>query len=187
MAIKIYIDQGHNPEAPNAGAEANGLREQDLVFRIGILLAERLRQNPEFSVMLSRPTAETQLGTSNAGSLRVRVEQAIAFGADLLLSLHTNASVSPTPSGSEALVFQANSVAYDIAEDLLFQLNLATGLRNRGVVLRPGLYILRRSPMPAVLVELGFISNPEDATLMRDRPDLFADGLYRGLLMYYNL
>jgi len=33
MAIKIYIDQGHNPENPNAGAEGNGLREQDLTYR----------------------------------------------------------------------------------------------------------------------------------------------------------
>ena len=31
MAIKIFIDQGHNPENPNAGAEGNGYREQDLV------------------------------------------------------------------------------------------------------------------------------------------------------------
>ena len=36
-------------------------------------------------------------------------------------------------------------------------------------------------------MELGFISNPEDAALMRDRPDLFAQGIYNGLLDYLNL
>ncbi|MBR6709198.1 MAG: N-acetylmuramoyl-L-alanine amidase, partial [Clostridia bacterium] len=46
---------------------------------------------------------------------------------------------------------------------------------------------LRRTRMPAVLVELGFISNPEDAALMRDRPDLFAEGLYRGLRNYLGM
>ena len=45
MAIKIYIDQGHNPVNPNAGAEGNGLREQNLVYRIGIELAALLRAN----------------------------------------------------------------------------------------------------------------------------------------------
>ena len=35
MAIKIYIDQGHNPVNPNAGAEGNGYREQDLMYTIG--------------------------------------------------------------------------------------------------------------------------------------------------------
>ena len=44
MAIKIYIDQGHNPQNPNAGAEGNGLREQDIVYPIGIELAELLRE-----------------------------------------------------------------------------------------------------------------------------------------------
>ena len=34
MAIKIYIDQGHNPQNPNAGAEGNGLREQDITYRV---------------------------------------------------------------------------------------------------------------------------------------------------------
>ena len=43
MATKIYIDQGHNPQNPNAGAEGNGLREQNIVYRIGIELAALLR------------------------------------------------------------------------------------------------------------------------------------------------
>ena len=66
MATKIYIDQGHNPENPNAGAEGNGLREQDIVYRIGQSLAAFLRADDRFAVRLSRPTPETQLGTSNA-------------------------------------------------------------------------------------------------------------------------
>ena len=48
MAIKIYIDQGHNPQNPNAGAEGSGLREQDLVYRIGQELATLLRQDPDY-------------------------------------------------------------------------------------------------------------------------------------------
>ena len=56
MAIKIFIDQGHNPNNPNAGAEGNGLREQDIVFRIGILLAELFRENPAFEVKLRHST-----------------------------------------------------------------------------------------------------------------------------------
>jgi N-acetylmuramoyl-L-alanine amidase len=43
MAIKIYVDQGHNPENPNAGAEGNGLREQDITYRVGEDLAALLR------------------------------------------------------------------------------------------------------------------------------------------------
>ena len=72
MAIKVYIDQGHNPQNPNAGAEGNGLREQDIVFRIGILLADLLLANGNFEVIVSRPTSTTQLGSSTASSLAFR-------------------------------------------------------------------------------------------------------------------
>ena len=53
--MKIYIDAGHNPTNPNAGAEGNGYREQDLVFEIARQTAAILRQNG-LEVRLSRPT-----------------------------------------------------------------------------------------------------------------------------------
>ena len=183
-AIKIYIDQGHNPVNPNAGAEGNGLREQNLVYAIGIELARLLRENPNFEVRLSRPTAETQLGTTKNSSLAARVNDANDWGADYFISLHTNASTSPDAGGSEAFVFNRPSSAASLAADILRGLNETTGLRNRGVSVRSGLYVLRKTAMPAVLVELAFISNPEEAALMRDRPDLFARGVYDGILDY---
>ena len=92
MATKIYIDQGHNPESPNAGAEGNGYREQDRTYRVGIELAQLLRSNGNFDVRLSRPTPSTQLGSSNSSSLRARVNDANSWGADYFISIHTNAS-----------------------------------------------------------------------------------------------
>ena len=76
MAIKVYIDQGHNPVNPNAGAEGNGLREQNLVYEIGRELASLLRANGNFEVRLSRPTPQTQLGNSTSSSLKIRVNEA---------------------------------------------------------------------------------------------------------------
>ena len=187
MAIKIYIDQGHNPLNPNAGAEGNGLREQDLVYQIGIDLADRLRANPNFEVRLSRPTADTQIGSSNSESLRLRVQDANAWGADYYISLHTNASTNASASGSEAFAFSQPSAAFSLGEDILEWLHRTTGLRNRGMKVRSGLYVLRRTAMPAVLVELGFITNAGDAALMLNRPDLFAEGIYQGILEYTGL
>ncbi len=184
MAIKIYIDQGHNPVNPNAGAEANGLREQNIVYTIGQELAALLRANGNFEVRLSRPTPETQLGDSVSSSLRRSVEDANSWGADYFISLHTNASVSPDPNGTEALVFAKPSASASLAADIVREVTEYTGLRNRGVIVRSGLYVLRKTAMPAVLVELGFISNPEEAALMRDQPGLFARGVYEGILDY---
>ncbi len=187
MAIKIYIDQGHNPVNPNAGAEGNGLREQDIVYPIGIALADLLRANGNFEVRLSRPTPDTQIGTSNSTSLRLRVQDANSWGADYFISLHTNASDNASASGSEALVYSRPSRAASLGADILEGLNRATGLRNRGVKTRTGLYVLRKTVMPAVLVELGFITNRGDATLMSEQPELFARGIYNGILSYLDL
>ena len=188
MSIKIYIDQGHNPSSYNTGAEGNGFFEQDITYEIGKRLYDLLDNNPAFTPRLSRPDEKTLLGTSNSSSLRVRADEANAFGADLFLSLHTNAAENTRASGSEALVYDRSStVAKEVAEDILEQLHLVTGLRNRGVIYRPGLYVLKRTAMPAVLVEMGFISNPYDAELMVYSPELFALGIYRGLLKYYGL
>lgn len=187
MAIRVYIDQGHNPQNPNAGAEGNGLREQDIVFRIGVLLADLLLSNGNFEVRLSRPSSSTQLGTSTASSLAARVNQANSWGADYFLSLHTNASDNSAATGIEAYAFSRPSAAFTLGEIILEELNETTGLRNRGMQVRTNLYVLRRTQMPAVLIELGFITNPRDATLMSDRPDLFAQGIYNGLLRYLDL
>ena len=157
MAIKIYIDQGHNPQNPNAGAEGNGLREQDIVYPIGIELAALLRANGNYEVRLSRPTPTTQVGTSNTTSLRLRVSDANSWGADYFISLHTNASSQPSANGVEAFAFSEPSAAFSLGKDIVESISAITGLNNRGMKTRSGLYVLRKTAMPSVLVELGFI------------------------------
>ena len=186
MATKIYIDQGHNPRNPNAGAEGNGLREQDIVYEIGVRLAAILRA-VGLDTRLSRPTSTTQLGTSNATSLAARVNDANSWGADYFISLHTNAAESTSANGSEAYVFRLGSTADSLAQNILIGLNESTGLSTRGVFARPSLYVLRKTRMPAVLVELGFITNPYEASLMSTRPDLFAEGVASGVLSFLGL
>lgn len=183
MATKIYIDQGHNPVNPNAGAEGFGYREQDIVYRIGVILAEIL-QRRGFETRLSRKSPDVILGTTNLTSLQARVNEANAWGADYFISLHTNASANSSARGSEALVYNIPSDASELAEDILFQLNLSTGLPNRGVTERPGLYVLRKTQMPATLLELGFITNPIDSRLMAESPELFAEGIADGISEY---
>lgn len=187
MAIKIYIDQGHNPENPNAGAEGNGYKEQDITYKTGILLRDLLLQNGNFDVLVSRPSPNTQLGTTTATSLTTRVNEANSWGADYFISLHTNAALTPSATGTESYVYQIPSRAYELARDITQRISENTGLRYRGVFERPSLYVLRRTAMPAVLVELGFISNPSDADLMANSPQLFAQSIYEGILSYLDL
>ncbi len=188
MSIRVFIDQGHNPQGFNTGAEGSGLFEQNITYNIGVLLYDLFLNNPDFTPRLSRPTPETVLGTSNSSSLSARVNLANSWGADIFLSLHTNAAANPNATGCETLIYRrSSSVAFGLATDIVDELSRISGLRNRGVIERPGLYVLKKTAMPAVLVEMGFITNIEDAELMQYSPGLFATGIYRGVLKYYNL
>lgn len=187
MAIKIFIDQGHNPENPNAGAEADGIREQDINYEVGIRLANLLNANPNFAARTSRTFPEEQLGNSTAASLAARVNMANSWGANYFISLHCNASDITSAGGSEAYVYRLSSEAAYLADYLLAGLNGATGLANRGVFANTGLYVLRRTYMPAVLMEMGFITNDYDRYLLTTDPESFARGMYNGLVSYFGL
>lgn len=187
MAIRIYIDQGHNPTNPNAGAEGNGYREQDIVYRIGKELALLLNSNARFTARVSRESEGTQLGVSNASSLRVRVEDAIEWGADYFISLHANSSTIAGASGCEGYAFSRETEGYLLGEYILDSLSGEVGIPDRGMFIRPTLYVLRATPMPAVLIELGFISNAYEAQLMASETMLFASGLYNGILRYFGV
>ena len=187
MPIKIFIDQGHNPQNPNAGAEGNGYREQDITYKVGVILAELLRQNGNFEVRLSRNSPDEILGTSNTSSLAARVNAANSWGADYFISLHTNAFSSPSGRGVEAYVFSEGSPAFGLAENIVNELSTITGFPDRGVFARPGLYVLRKTRMPSTLVEMGYITNPAEAELMATEPDLIALGIYNGILRYFGL
>lgn len=187
MAIKIFIDQGHNPINPNAGAEGFGLREQDITYDIGSRLAELLRGDPNFEVKLSRNSPTEQLGTSNSTSLAARVNAATAWGADYFISLHTNASANPEISGTEGYAYSMHSEGYWLGEEIIDTISDFTGLENKGMFVRPSLYVLRRTPMPATLIEMGYITNENDASLLSQQPQFFADSIYEGILSYFGL
>lgn len=187
MAIKIFIDQGHNPGNPNAGAEGNGLREQDITYEVGRILGELLTENGNFEVKLSRNSPTEILGTSNAASLAARTNAANEWGADYFISVHADASDYPSATGTQAFVFSDASASRQLALDMTAGISRETGIVDRGVSARPSLWVLRKSRMPATLVEIGFITNPAEAALMEDSPELFARGMYEGIVEFFGL
>ena len=185
--IKIYIDQGHNPHSWNTGAHGNGLKEEDLTFEIGILLAELLAQDERFEVRLSRPTAETILGTDQSSALDARINDAEAWGADYFISLHINDFPSiPSVSGLEFCYATDDAVGIELGSALIDELAVSTGLHKRDPKPRNDLRVLVNTTMPATLLEMGFISNEDDAKLLDESPELFAQGVYNGILNYFN-
>jgi len=187
MAIKIFIDQGHNPSGANTGSEGIGINEDEVTYEVGRYLYNLLNQNSEFEARLSRNTPTEVIGMSNAESLRQRVLMANSWGADYFISIHTNAFQNPSANGSEAFVYSRQGEAYVFAEYILNSIVERLDMNDRGVKIRPSLYVLRRTRMPATLIELGFITNPSDARKLRENPQGFANAMYQGILEYFGL
>lgn len=187
MPTKIYIDQGHNPEGVNAGAEGFGYREQDITYAVGIYLRDILLEDGRFEVRNSRNTPEESLGTSNATSLAARVRGANEWGADYFISIHCNASENPAANGSEVYVYRQGSVAAALAQQVLEAIVARLGTKNNGVRVNPSLYVLRRTRMPAILVELAYITNEEDVQKLVNDQYAFAYAIYEGLCRYLGL
>ena len=186
MAIKIFIDQGHNPTGfHNAGAVGFGLNEENITYQVGVYLANLLEADPRFDVRLSRPTPTTVLGTTNATSLRERVRLANEWPADYFISIHANANVNPAINGTEIYLYQFGTQANWMAQQIMEGITQTVGTRNNGIRLNQSLYVLRRTTMPALLVELAYLSNASDAQKLRDNQYQFAYGMYLGIMRYF--
>lgn len=186
MAIKIYIDQGHNPTGyHNTGTSWYGLFEQDITYQVGVYLAEMLNSDPRFEARLSRPTPSTVLGTNNTTSLAERVNQANQWPANYFISIHVNANLNTEINGTEVYIYQLYTQSNWLAESVIDGIVDVVGTKNNGIKARPSLYVLRRTQMPSILVEMAYLSNPSDMEKLRDDQYQFAQGIYIGIMRYF--
>ena len=174
---KIAIDAGHGGADP--GAVYQGRQEKDDNLKLALAVGERL-QNSGLDVYYTRTEDIYQTPYQKAMA-------ANESGADFLVSLHRNSSEYPNQyTGVETLIYDKNGEKAEIAEDINEELE-NIGFRNNGVKIRPGLVILRRSKMPAVLVESGFINSEEDNRLFDEEFERIADAIADAILKNFSL
>lgn len=172
MPYTIMLDAGHGERDP--GAVYNGRQEKDdslaLTLAVGELLQER-----GVDVLYTRTTDVYE-------SPYQKAMEANAAGADFFISIHRNSSPEAnTYSGVESLVYNKSGIKLEMAENINEQLE-AVGFVNLGVKERPGLVVLRRTRMPAVLVEVGFINSDTDNMLFDNNFNDIALGIAEGIL-----
>lgn len=149
---RVIIDPGHGGSDP--GAMYDGRREKDDALRLALAIGSIL-ESQGVDVVYTRTTDvyDTPLEKSVIAN---------RADGDLFVSIHRNAMPVPgTASGAMTLVYEDEGVPALLAENI--QKNLVeAGIADLGIQERPGLIVLRRTQMPAVLVEAGFIDNPQD-------------------------
>ncbi len=173
--VVVMLDPGHGGKDPGA-VGIGGLQEKNVILPISLQVAAILEQQG-VQTILTR-------SDDRFISLRGRVQLAEQTNVDLFVSIHANAiSLNrPDVNGVETYYYaNGRGLAAAIQNSLL----QSTGMRNRGVK-RGRFYVIRRTSMPAALVEVGFVTGAEDAPRLAT-PEFrsrIAQAIARGILLY---
>lgn len=152
--LKICIDPGHGGTDP--GAINSGYEEKAAALAIALKVGKKLSEKGA-SVIYTRTKDEYP-------TLAQRCQLANAEKVDAFISIHLNAAYNKTADGIETWRYEkVGNTTKALAEKVQAELIKATGAKDRGVKATTGLYVLRRTVAPAILIETGFISNDAEA------------------------
>ena len=173
--MKICIDPGHSGKI-EPGACAGGVTEAAINLEVA-KIAGRMLEKFGHQVLLTRT------GEVDNDWLSWRCEAAWAFDADIFVSIHCNASNDESAKGTETFYFPGSETGHALARCIQSELVAFCRTVDRNVKTNDEWTVLLETAMPAVLVELAFLTN--DAERARLNSDMgkrqFAEGLVRGI------
>ncbi|OKH53392.1 hypothetical protein NIES2101_11080 [Calothrix sp. HK-06] len=171
----VIIDPGHGGKDSGA-LGIGGSMEKDVILPIGIRVAQILQQNGIQAVM-----------TRNADyfvTLQGRVDMAERINADVFVSIHANSAGASRPdvNGLETYYYDSGLEVARIVHSTILQ---SLSVRDRGVR-RARFFVLRKSSMPSILVETGFMTGTQDVSRLvtPQYQAQMADAIARGVLQY---
>ena len=169
----VYLDPGHGGTDP--GASGNGIVEKNMVLDMSLRLKSKLEANG-IKVIMSRTTDEYV-------SLQDRSNRANSANPNLFISIHINAATATSASGIETFYYK--NIDKSLAQSLQDNLINSTGAINRGVKWEE-FYVVKNTNMPASLVELGFLSNVNEANKLKDNnyQEKLINSMLNGTLNY---
>ena len=172
MAYSIMLDAGHGGQDP--GAVYKGRQEKDDNLKLALAVGEILERNG-IDVSYTRTTDIYQTPFEKA-------QLANQAGVDYFISFHRNSSPKDNQyQGVEVLVYDKSGIKYQMAENIVGALG-ELGFREIGVKERPGLVVLRRTKMPALLIETGFINSDGDNQLFDEKFQEIAQSIADAIL-----
>ncbi len=172
--MKVCIDAGHGGK--DNGAAGTTVAEKWIALDVARRVAEKLR-NSAIEVVLTRDE-------DYFVELAERANISNNAGADIFISIHCN-SADESARGTEVWIYPGEKEDRRLAEDILRRLVERTGFRDRGVK-EENFAVLRLTRCPAALVELGFISNPQEEQIMKtfDYQDQASTAIVEGIKAY---
>lgn len=163
----IVIDPGHGGSDTGA-IGPDGVTEKSVTLAVSKKLENILTASGAKVTMTREVDADVYgRGASDAQELQARVDVGERAHSEIFVSVHCNAFSSAYSHGMETYYCYGSRRGERLASLINEELESAGGLMNRGVK-TANFYVLRHSSMPATLLELGFVTNPEEEALLAD-------------------
>lgn len=187
----IVIDAGHGGQDP--GAQFHGLKEKDINLDITLRLQKAL-EIKGCKVILTRDADKDffapKLVTGRMAKrieLNQRIDIATQNNADLFISIHTNSYPQGSSYGMETY-YHLNSAPGKALADRIQNRLVAIQPDNKRKAKAGDYYLINQTKMPAVIVEVGFLSNPRERSLLQKAQykDSVAQAIAKGIEDYFN-
>ena len=187
----VVIDSGHGGDDPGKIGVGNVL-EKDINLEIAELLETRLKKE-DVNVIMTRTEdvmlADDGSSSKTAEDLKKRCAMINESGADCAVSIHQNSYSDEAIKGAQVFYFEHSEEGKLLAETL--QSSLIAGLdptNHRQAKGNVTYYLLKKTEIPIVIVECGFLSNPEEAKLLGEEKyqEKVADAVCAGIMEYLN-
>lgn len=180
--MKVFINPGHDiVYDPGAVNNNYGITEANIAKDVGEKVAYYLNNvGYETKVMQSDNLNYDSDYADRPYPVCVAANE---WDSDIFISIHCNAA-NTIAKGTETLVYNLGGSSEILANCIQDQIVDSLNTIDRGIKVRPELTVLRRTNMTAVLIELAFIDNDEEACLLINRKDDFAKAIARGITDY---
>lgn len=182
----IVVDPGHGGYDSGAVGPA-GIKEKDVTLAIGLKVGAILAKN-NVNVIYTRTSDNVSWPADVNKDLQARCDIANNANADLFISIHMNSYDDASVNGTETYYFPGSTKGQALAQSIQSQLVSALGTTDRGIK-TASYYVLKYTNAPAVLTEVGFISNPTEEQELNDNSfqDEAAQAIADGILKYIGL
>lgn len=188
----IVVDPGHGGVDGGAVGQ-DEIVEKEIALEIALMLREYLQGSGAFVIM----TRETDRDLAPEGlrgysrrktqDLHKRLEIINAPDRDLFVSIHLNAVPSSRWRGAQTFFNPANEESQKLSRFIQDELRKNLGNTDRYAKKLTHVFLLKEAKIPGAIVEVGFLSNPEEAQLLsqKDYQNKIAISIYRGILRYF--
>lgn len=187
----VLVDAGHGGADPGK-VGINGALEKDINLSVAFLVKKYLEMQ-DVTVVMSRNEDEGLYSEGSANKkmedLKNRLALIDASGADMAVSIHQNSYTSEGVHGAQVFYFESSQEGEKAAVIMQEQLRKGIDETNRREAKSNGsYYLLKKSPIPTIIVECGFLSNGEEADklIQKDFQEKMAWNISMGILQYLN-